>query len=206
MKKKIIYILTNEAMPRYIKIGKTDKDPTERARELSTTGVPLPFEVFHAMTVDEDDKDVERKIHEIFADYRENPKREFFTIDPEKVKLLFELIPGEVFDFDKEDAIEDDTDRKIIEERKKQRSNFNFKMVDIPTGAKLKFIKGGESVVVKSDKNIVELNGEDVSLSAAAKTLLNAVGLNYTSAQGAAYFEYEGETLLKRRQRMESEE
>jgi hypothetical protein len=51
----IIYILTNEAMPGYIKIGKTG-DLGTRVKDLSrATGVPLPFEVFYAAEVDDVD-------------------------------------------------------------------------------------------------------------------------------------------------------
>ena len=40
-----LYILTNASMPELLKVGRTARDPHERARELSTTGVPTPFEV-----------------------------------------------------------------------------------------------------------------------------------------------------------------
>ena len=39
----IVYILTNEAMPGYVKIGRTDGDLAGRVRQLNSTGVPLPF-------------------------------------------------------------------------------------------------------------------------------------------------------------------
>ena len=51
--KRIVYILTNEAMPGLIKIGYTDKSIEERMKELSRhTGVPLPFSCFYAIETD----------------------------------------------------------------------------------------------------------------------------------------------------------
>ena len=47
----IVYILTNEAMPGYVKIGRTDGDLASRVRQPDSTGVPLPFEVFYAARV-----------------------------------------------------------------------------------------------------------------------------------------------------------
>jgi len=54
---EIIYILTNEAMPGYVKIGRTS-DLKERIRSLSRpSGVPLPFEVYYASEVEDSQKD-----------------------------------------------------------------------------------------------------------------------------------------------------
>lgn len=49
---EIIYVLTNEAMPGYVKIGKTTNNLEQRVRDLSaSTSVPLPFTVFYACKV-----------------------------------------------------------------------------------------------------------------------------------------------------------
>jgi hypothetical protein len=41
-----IYVLINQSMEGFIKVGKTARDPKERAKELSqATGVPTPFMV-----------------------------------------------------------------------------------------------------------------------------------------------------------------
>lgn len=46
---EIIYILINEAMPGYVKVGRTTTSLEQRIRELnSSTSVPLPFTAFHA--------------------------------------------------------------------------------------------------------------------------------------------------------------
>ena len=44
-----VYILTNECMPGLVKIGSTQQDPVERARTLSNTSVPFPFNVAFAV-------------------------------------------------------------------------------------------------------------------------------------------------------------
>ena len=83
--KEIIYILINEAMPGYVKIGKTSTSLEQRVRELSgSTSVPLPFTCFYACTV-KDASFVERQLHDAFDNNRINPHREFFQISPERV-------------------------------------------------------------------------------------------------------------------------
>ena len=51
-KDEIIYILTNEAMPGYVKVGRTRTSLEKRVGDLNrSTGIPLPFTVFYACRV-----------------------------------------------------------------------------------------------------------------------------------------------------------
>jgi len=64
-------------MPGILKIGKTRRDPCERARELSNTSVPTPYIV--AFELFSENYDVlEKKMHLVLDDFRVNPNREFF--------------------------------------------------------------------------------------------------------------------------------
>ncbi len=77
-----VYILVNPSLAGLLKIGKTDRTPEERARELSmATGVPTPFMVvFHEQF---DDCDVaERYVHALLQQqgYRVADNREFFGL------------------------------------------------------------------------------------------------------------------------------
>lgn len=74
-----IYILRNDAT-NLLKIGKTTREPTVRAQEISaTTGVPFPFVVAYSVFVNDCDL-LERLIHFHLDQYRTNKKREFFDI------------------------------------------------------------------------------------------------------------------------------
>lgn len=76
-----VYILTNLAMPKLVKIGRTKRAPKERAAQLYTTGVPLPFEVHAALKV-RNPRLIEKRLHKRFERQRVNPKREFFKVRP----------------------------------------------------------------------------------------------------------------------------
>lgn len=84
-----VYVLTNPSMPGLVKIGMTTKSVKERIKELSSTGVPEPFQLYYACELgdDLDPVGVERDMHELFAPYRHNQRREFFAVDPKRVKL-----------------------------------------------------------------------------------------------------------------------
>lgn len=91
-----VYVLSNEAMPGLLKIGRTGQtSPLRRMGELYTTGVPLPFECELAMAVDDDQAlQVETALHRAFDPYRVNPKREFFRMNLEQAAAILKVWPG----------------------------------------------------------------------------------------------------------------
>ncbi len=195
----IIYILTNEAMPGYIKIGKTS-DLASRVKDLSrATGVPLPFEVFYAAEVDDVDF-VEKQIHEAFGRTRVAPNREFFTETPERVvaviklRELREVTPHE-------DYVESEDDRRALERVKRYTKRFDFERYGIPVGSELTFTRDPNVKCVLTDNSNVVFQDEVMSLSKAAQ---KALGVPY-GVQGPAYWEYDEQTLDERRREMETE-
>jgi hypothetical protein len=199
---EIIYILTNEAMPGYVKIGKTSTNLEQRIRELSnSTSVPLPFTCFYACTV-KDSTFVERQLHDAFDNDRINPRREFFQISPERVVSALKLAEIENIT-PKKDIVDSKEDQHALNQaRTEMRSKFNFKMVNIPIGAELTFSRD-ESIKAKViDNKSIEFNNKTTSLSASASKIL---GYDY-GVQGTAYWMFDGETLDDRRKRIENEE
>ncbi|SMB81307.1 T5orf172 domain-containing protein [Deinococcus hopiensis KR-140] len=87
-----IYILTNPSLPSLVKIGLTNRDPFRRAAELSSTGVPTPFQVSAALRVDHP-RLIEGKMHHAFRSSRVQERREFFRAEPLDVfKTLVEIV------------------------------------------------------------------------------------------------------------------
>jgi len=200
---EIVYILTNPVIPDLIKIGRTT-NLEERLRSLSShSGVPVPFECYYACEVT-DSQDVERRLHGGFGDHRINPKREFFRINPERVKIILEawslkdVTPTS-------DVVEDEEDIETLRRANERRPVFKFSFVEVPVGAILHFIKDESVTCTVVDDRRVEFEGSITSLSDAARTMLHRHGGKLTAAQGALYWIYEKETLTERRFRMESE-
>jgi len=200
---KIIYILTNETMPGLVKIGKTDADIEQRMQELYKTGVPVPFECFHASVVENIDE-VEKRIHRAFDKFRVNKNREFFEIPPENILEILELL--EIEDVTpREDFVETEEDKQAMERLEKKAERFSFKMVGIDVGMELVFDKDENIKVTVLENNKVLFNEKEMSLSNAALDALRECGYNWKSAQGAAHWRYQGELLRDRRDRMEDE-
>ena len=95
-----IYIMRNAAFENnIIKIGLTTKVTKERAKQLSKTSVPDKFFVIREWVV-KDCKKAEEEIHNLLAQYRIDPRREFFQID---IKLASETIDSVIERINKAD-------------------------------------------------------------------------------------------------------
>lgn len=201
---EIVYVLTNEAMPGYVKIGKTNTNLEQRVRELSgSTSVPLPFTVFFACKV-ANATFVEHQLHDAFDNNRVNPRREFFSIDPERVVAALKLAALEDIT-PQHDIVDSVEDQKSLDVARQIRSRFNFDMVDIPIGAELYFSRDENvkaKVIGRSGSESIEFNGRATSLSTAAQEVLGY----HTAVSGTDYWAYEGETLDERRRRMQESE
>ncbi len=201
---EIIYILVNEAMAGYVKIGRTSTNLEQRISELSSsTSVPLPFTCFYACTV-KDAQFVEHQLHDAFDNNRVNPRREFFQIAPQRVVAALKL--AEIENITPiSDLIETREDKEAHKEALERRERFNFEKVGIPLGAEIYFSRNetmkAKVVDLHSVKSI-KFNGKITSLSTSAQKLL---GYKYGVA-GTDYWMYEDETLDERRKRIESGE
>lgn len=167
------------------------------------TGVPLPFECHYAAEVPDHVK-VEGLLHQLFAEHRVNPRREFFQLNPEKAVLSLsiggfkDVTPGDV-------VAEDATEQAAVEKVRDRRERISLAAIGIKPGAMLTFSRDeNRAVQVMSDK-LVLMEGQQLTLSRAAITTLQQMGYKTTHASGSVYWLYEGETLDERRRRLDEE-
>jgi hypothetical protein len=193
----IVYILTNEAMPDYIKIGRTN-DINRRLKDLDWTNIPLPFECYYAARV-KDVNFVEQQLFQIFADQRVRSKREFFRANPERVIAAIKMVQLEEVTPKKSIAEAPGVAEELEKIATTYTKRFNFAAAQVPLGAELQFIRDPQLKAVVVDNGNVNFGGEVMSLSRAAQKALNKP----YPLQGPVYWLYEGETLDERRSRME---
>jgi hypothetical protein len=191
----IVYILTNEAMPGYVKIGLTrQNDVGDRVRQLDNTSIPVPFECYFAAQVP-DCARLERTLHFVFGEKRARRNREFFTIDPDLAKAIIELVADQRVDVSDVEQSIDRTERREIEMLRRRREVRTFTSLRVPMGAMLTFSKDPEitCTVVKPRK--VLFQGEEISPSAAALRVVHEMGYDWQAVSGMDYWEYEGVKL-----------
>jgi hypothetical protein len=220
--KGIVYILTNPCLDGWVKIGMSSRNDIEkRLSELnSPPNIPLSYRAFAVYEVDKPEE-IEKDIHdlidmidgtlharEVLKSGRERV-REFFQISPEKAYGIFEKVAK--FRGDKKNLQLIEASEEEQREEKAQRhirSTFTFKMLKIPIGAELTFIRDDSiHCTVVDDKNTVSFEGENTTLSALAVKLLTEKykWAKTSTAQGPKFFTYEGNTLYDIREKMEND-
>lgn len=199
---RIIYVLINEAMPGYVKIGKTN-NLEQRIRSLDNTSTPLPFECFYAAKVD-DANFVEHQLLDAFKDQRVRLGREFFEVAPERVVAVIKLREIEEVT-PRVDFVETREDQHALNRARERKANFNFSMVDIEVGSELTFSRDENIKCKVINNHEVEFDGEVMRLSPAAKKAFEKLGIIWQSVQGPAYWKYKGQTLDERRKEYNEE-
>ena len=191
----IIYVLTNEAMPGLVKIGKTTQaDVKLRMNQLYSTGVPVSFRCEYAVEVDDYTK-VENALAIAFDEYRPNPKREFYRIKPEQPVAILELLKRKDVTPSVKSGLASNLSQAEKDSAKNfnRRPNLNFLELNINPGSVLRYLKDEAiEVQVADDRNVI-YNGKTVSLTDATKTIM---GINY-DVRPSPYWIFEGR-LLKR--------
>ena len=183
----IIYIMTNVEMPNVIKIGRTD-NLERRMKEMFTTSIPVKFECYFAVRVNDPAK-IERKIHQGLDSDRVSPNREYFYTSKEQAKSLLEIavVMGgeEVTPTSNETDLNED---QVLENAKKRRARFNFEMLDISPGTELTFKKDSSIKCSVVNATQVEFRGTTMSLSASAELVLAELGYDWAAVQGPIWW------------------
>jgi hypothetical protein len=200
----VIYILTNPAMPDFIKIGRTENSVTSRMLQLDTTGVPLPFQCYYAAEVENYQK-VEKAIHVAFDDFRSRKNREFFqNLDPHKVRAVLELMATRDVT-PREETFNEADDEEALVRASNRGKKFSFQSVEVPIGSVLHFVQDESITCLVKDDNHVEYNGELTTLSRAALNATHSLGYKTSAAAGPLYWLYQGESLNSIKNRLELE-
>jgi hypothetical protein len=198
-----VYVLTNEAMPGYVKIGMTERPIRDRILELDNTSVPLPFQCYYAARV-EDYKKVERALHTAFGNSRIRVSREFFSVDAFRVKAILEVIALEDVT-PREEILENKNDASALEKAVKQSRKFSFASAGIPIGAILTLTKDESINCVVNSDSTVKFQDKDMSVSGSALLALQQLGYKWSAVAGTEYWLYSGETLLSLRSAREAQ-
>jgi hypothetical protein len=195
-----VYVLTNPAFENYVKVGKTT-NLEQRLRQLDNTSVPLPFRCVYAVEVD-DDAQVERLVHQAFADHRTRTTREFFEVDPQRVIAALKLTRGRDVT-PKSDIAEDEEGVKALEKAtRKPRKTYKFSDAGLKVGDVIHYANNDQiTAQVVSEKKVL-FEGDETSLSKSALTLLHRDGYTWQTVNGWQFWMFEEETIAERLERL----
>jgi hypothetical protein len=191
-----VYVLINEAMPGYVKIGFTQQDDlNQRLRQLDNTSTPMPFECHYAAKVP-DCRKLERTLHFVFGEKRTRANREFFKTDPDLAKAIIELVAIEVEAVsDPEQAITPEQRSEIEAVRTARAQRTTLEDLGLRPGTVLTFTKDPSVTCEVVGPRTVRFRGEEMSLSQAGLRAVREMGYNWPSVRGADYWAWEGRKL-----------
>ena len=215
-----IYILVNPAFPGLIKIGYAD-DVQARIKTLSSSpGVPDPYHCYAIYKVKKrlEDLRLHKLIDTLNPDLRHSKKREFYGMDHEKAYSILSAIAQINGNEDQlivnpfnDDYFDTLKAKPKISASKKQgtipaaprgetRGRFSFKMLNIPVGSTLTYVKDNSITCVTVDEmNQVKYNDTVYTLSGLVKYLKKG-----GTWQGSLYFTYNGKLLTQIREELEA--
>jgi hypothetical protein len=199
---EVIYVLINEAMPDLVKIGLTNTSLEDRIKQLNAaTGVPLPFECVYAVEVDDAAK-VEKTLHALFSENRINPKREFFRVSHERVRLALSLGNYKEVTLGT-DIFESVEEAEAVAKASARRSRIQLEALGIQVGDTLTFSRDESRIAVVEANNKIFFEGQSTSLSEAAARILAEKSEKLSIVSGSDYWKYKGEILWDLRVRLE---
>ena len=138
---------------------------------------------------------VEKAFHNAFGPYRVNPRREFFSIEPEQAIGLLDLMSLE----DMTPAVQKEAEKVDVEAKasaeklkRSRRPSLNYLEMGIPVGSTLVFEGDGQTTCTVVDGRNVEYQGQITSISKLTSELRNTPG---TPIRGPAHWSFNGRTL-----------
>jgi hypothetical protein len=97
-KGRFVYVLTNEAYPGFVKIGKA-VNPVRRVEQINGAGVVSEWKLRYSLPV-ENDYIIENSVHKYLAEFRrgtdQGSSREFFQVTLEHAIEVIEMLAKEV--------------------------------------------------------------------------------------------------------------
>ena len=189
MSKGLVYILTNPCLDGWVKIGMTERNDIEkRLQELNAPpNIPLSYRCYATYEVD-NPREVERRIHSLIDRVDDSlharellnngriREREFFKISTETAYGIIKdvaVLRGDVNKLKLYTPTVAQSQEEEIAENRTKRSNNSFKLLGITIGEELAFLYDDAIVVeVFNDKNQVEYDGHQYSVTGLAKKIL----------------------------------
>ncbi len=225
----VVYVLTNPAMPGWVKIGYAD-DLKNRLKSLNnSTAVPLPFEVYayYETPFRLVDKNIQDLIDTINSELRavtevegRQRKREFYHMKPDQAYHVLYALAGV---HNRTDAVvlvqennkssthsthkseihetHDDTQKEKDGGKRVSKEAISFTKCGIPEGAELTYDNDSSIKAYVKGKNKVIYNNEEYSLTGLTKKIRN----DNTAVRGPMHWKYKGELLTDIRERKEQE-
>lgn len=191
-KEGTVFVLTNDAMPGFVRLDHTTKnDLAARIERINRGELPVPFRLHYAAVV-ADCELVDRNIRFMFAEYCEKPGSKFFKINPDILHAAIELAAREVIELsDKEQGISP-AERAKMDQIRAYHDAVRFEALNAEAGTVLRFSKN-EALTCKAMGNgMVEIDGNPATPAEASAMAMQASGFDWPDVAATDYWVPDG--------------
>ena len=192
----IVYVLVNQAFENFTKIGRTT-NLEQRLKQLDNTSVPLPFRCVYAIEV-EDENQVEKLLHQTFADSRIRSNREFFEVNAHRVISAMKLTGGKNVTPKNDIAADEEGIDAIEKSAQKRRKTYSLLEAGLNIGDTIYYSNDETITGSVVSKNKILFEGKELSLSASALIALQRDGYTWRTVNGWNFWMFENDTLAER--------
>jgi len=192
----IVYVLVNQAFENFTKIGRTT-NLEQRLKQLDNTSVPLPFRCVYAIEV-EDENQVEKLLHQTFADNRIRSNIEFFEVNAHRVISAMKLTGGKNVTPKNDIAADEEGIDAIEKSAQKRRKTYSLLEAGLNIGDTIYYSNDETITGSVVSKNKILFEGKELSLSASALIALQRDGYTWRTVNGWNFWMFENDTLAER--------
>lgn len=161
MSEGYLYCFSNPSMPGILKIGMTERLPTDRLLEANASDTwrpPTQYTLEFAKKVTKV-KQKERTLHKLLEQYTErpHPRREFFKVSLAEVRVFFELMDGELWIPQEEQSVQEE------EEEPQMRAGCREMSKCFTDGQRIRHTNGITDIwegIYSADRDAILCNGQ----------------------------------------------
>ncbi|QFT77350.1 GIY-YIG nuclease family protein [Erythrobacter sp. THAF29] len=187
-KEGTVFVLTNDAMPGFVRFDFTTRnDLATRIERINRGELPVPYRLNFAALVP-DCALVDRNVRFLFGDYCEKPGSNFFKLNPDILRAAIELAATEVIELsDKEQGISPG-ERVKMDQIKAYHDAVWFEALNLDAGTKLHFSKNEALTCTAIGNGMVEFDGTEATPAEASAKAMQACGFDWRDVSATEYW------------------
>ena len=187
-KEGTVFILTNDAMPGFVRLDFTTKDDvTARIRKVNRSELPVPYRVEYAARVP-DCEALERSLRFVFSDFCEERGSNFFKINPDLLRAAIEPAAIATVELDDEElGIEPDM-RTKMDQLSAYHDALRFEALKLEPGTALNFVKDPSLTCTVIGNGMVEFEGNAATPAEASVKAMQKLGFEWDRVSATDYW------------------
>lgn len=182
------FILINDAIPGFARFEYTTKgDVAAKVQKLNNGDLPVPFRVYYAATV-KDCSLLERNLHYLFADHRDDRSSRFFRINPDLLRAAIELAAQDAVELSDEELGLAPEVRARMDQIRASHDASRFGAFSVRPDTVLHFSRDMSITCTALESGLVKYDDEEVTPAEATLRAMRKIGFDWAEVSATDYW------------------